>query len=571
MPKSDSWLQDNEDFDKHADIDDDHPIAGYMKKADEQLRAYEEGVSRTFKETVKKYRRKYGRHPPPGFREWYKFARERAVHNIDDFDQIMDDLRPFWGIKPDVIRAYAGTLSRDDKNGVAGLHIRNKSKWKVTGDGWRIDNFEKLVKPFVQYLPDMDVIMNRHDQPRVVVPWEEMQKLLAEEKKSRHLALGSEASWTTNMTGFYQEQAPEHIPDPKWVDAPGKQFMLIAKEACPPESPARRGSASTTEIDALFKDANGGFVTNFNKSTDLCIVGPEVEDKHGFLFASSTLSNSGLLLPIFSECKVNVNSDVLFPASVYYNHDERYTYDPKNDYNWDDKHDRMVWRGVTSGGTNTELNWHEMHRQRLVQMSNATVMSNETVLIMKQDSEKPGTYVNLEDFNATDFIIGHTDVGFTEGASCIPDKCPFYENVWTYKPQIGITEQFKNKFLIDVDGATFSGRWRAFLFSKSLGIKATIFREWHDSRLIPWRHFVPLDNRYGELYALLTYFIGLGKATESSYSGEPYVQRHDFEAKKIAAQGREWANKVLRDADIEVSCVLSYWDFSSLTPLDLHV
>jgi hypothetical protein len=38
-----------------------------MKNADEQLRVYEEGVSRTFKETVKKYRRKYGRHPPPGF------------------------------------------------------------------------------------------------------------------------------------------------------------------------------------------------------------------------------------------------------------------------------------------------------------------------------------------------------------------------------------------------------------------------------------------------------------------------------------------------------------------------
>lgn len=50
--------------------------------------------------TVAKYREKYGRHPPPGFKDWYIFARERNVHNIDDFEQIMDDLRPFWAIEP---------------------------------------------------------------------------------------------------------------------------------------------------------------------------------------------------------------------------------------------------------------------------------------------------------------------------------------------------------------------------------------------------------------------------------------------------------------------------------------
>ncbi len=116
-----------------------------------------------------------------------------------------------------------------------------------------------------------------------------------------------------------------------------------------------------------------------------------------------------------------------------------------------------------------------------------------------------------------------------------------------------LSEQFKSKFVIDVDGHSFSGRWHAFLHSKSLGIKATIFREWHDSRLFAWRHFVPLDNRYDELYSLLTYFIGLGTPLTSSKNCEPYVTRHDFEGRKLGRQGREWAAKVLRMEDIEVT------------------
>ena len=111
---------------------------------------------------------------------------------------------------------------------------------------------------------------------------------------------------------------------------------------------------------------------------------------------------------------------------------------------------------------------------------------------------------------------------------------------------------------MDVDGHSFSGRWHAFLESKSLGIKATIFREWHDSRLFAWRHFVPMDNRYDDVYSILTYFIGFGKAGEEPVSNDgsitrPYVARHDSEAKRLADQGREWAKKVLRREDIEVS------------------
>jgi hypothetical protein len=129
------------------------------------------------------------------------------------------------------------------------------------------------------------------------------------------------------------------------------------------------------------------------------------------------------------------------------------------------------------------------------------------------------------------------------------------------------SEQFKSKYLIDIDGHSFSGRWRAFQLSKSLGIKATIFREWHDSRLFAWRHFVPMDNRYDDLYSLMTYFIGLDPKTSSQDAfsiSEPYIQSHDFEAEVIAAQSREWAHHALRNEDLDIYLYLLLLEYGRI-------
>jgi len=526
-----------------------------MKEADKAWNAYEESRSMTFKETVAKYRRNYGRNPPPGFRDWYRFARDKNVHNVDDFEQIMDDLRPFWGVEPSVLRSLAAHMSEVDDHGIAGIHIRDKKIWKLTNhnDGWRAPTFARMVAPFVEFLPDMDIAMNNLDQPRLVVPWDDMQALLAKEVASRRILPEAPAEWTKNMTGFLKENDTSPIiTDPKFFRAPGEQYMLIAKEACPPGSPARDGDVTLGPADSLYKDPSGGFITNFNRSSDLCTIGPEIQDKHGFLFAPSTIIASKSLLPIFGECKVNVNSDILFPANMYYAEDERYEYNSLNDLDWDDKKDSMIWRGVTSGGTNTAENWKRMHRQRLVLFTNSTIMADKEVRIMSQNPSKPGAYSNFEHFKPSEFAKEYTDVGFTEPLACYPN-CDFYNDVWTYKNMTTLSQQFESKFVIDVDGHSFSGRWHAFIQSKSLGIKSTIFREWHDSRLFAWRHFVPLDNRYDELYSILTYFIGLGSPSSAGKQGEPYVQRHDLEGRKLGRQGKEWASKVLRREDLEVS------------------
>lgn len=564
-------VEDEEAPEAEVDIPDSHPIHDLKIEADQRWRMYESERSLTFRQTVEKYRSTYGRHPPPAFDEWYKFARKKNVFNIDDFEQVMDDIRPFWALEPKTIRQYAAHMWEDPDHGIAGIHVRDHKVVNLTNSSWRSETLQTLIEKFIEYLPDMDIAINRLDQPRMVVPWEDMQALLTREHETRTLP----AQAMNNFTEHQEHLLNLTIQDPKddqserldaeWFSRPGRQYMEIASLACPPESPAR-SNMSIEAADATYKHSLGGLITNFNRSSDLCTVGPAVQNLHGFLYSASSIIASKKLLPVFGECKVNVNSDILFPANMYYRHDDRYDYSSTEDLDWEDKKDTMVWRGVTSGGVQIAENWSTMHRQRLVQLLNGTYMlaKGKEVSLVSEIPQSPEattankSYENFHHFRPSLFAEQHTDVGFTEASSCVPGDCAFYDDVFSFKPQISLSSQFRDKYLIDVDGHSFSGRWRAFLESTSLGFKATIFREWHDSRLFAWRHFVPVDNRYDDLYSLLTYFIGYGKpgiqrtAGDDYANGDVYVPSHESEGKNIARQGSEWAKKVLRREDMEV-------------------
>lgn len=555
--KNKPWHSDEKlDGDQLHEPIDKHPISLLMKKADRIWRKYEGERSKSLRQTVNKYRSKYGRHPPPGFKDWYLYARKRNVHNIDDFDQIMDDMRPFWGVEPRILRNLAANMWRTEADGVIGIHIRNHKVVRVTQPSWRSEAIVPLIEKFINYLPDMDIAVNRLDQPRVLVPWEDMQDLLSKELKSRQTPPESYDGYTNNMAEFLNLTVDDDglsKEDPQWFPAHGQQYMNIARAACPPESHARGNLSTTTEAEELYKDRFGGVITNFNRSSDLCTVGPEVKEKHGFLFSSTSNVATKQIVPIFSECKVNVNNDILFPAAMYWKHDNRYDYSAKSDLDWNKKEEVMIWRGATSGGTQDRDNWRQMHRQRLVLLSNSTelLMEGKVVRILSEQPERKGEYENYRHWMPFEFAQNHTDVGFTEKWGCSPD-CAFYDNVISEKEEVPLSKQFLKKYLVDVDGHSFSGRWHAFLESKSLGIKATIFREWHDSRLFAWRHFVPMDNRYDDMYTLLTYFIGLDEEPVTDDSTPLHVSRHDDEGQRIANQGREWAKKALRREDIEV-------------------
>lgn len=432
-----------------------------------------------------------------------------------------------------------------------------------------------------QWLPDMDIPMNRMDQPRVVVPWDEVQRLLKLEESSRSLNTTGVAdrftrdraglwmpppkgpTWLDRWNPFYRPSATaDPGPEYGWIPYVQRPFNGLAANACPSESYARNSDSadSLRKAEASYKLDLGGLVANHNLSSDLCTVGPQLSELHGFLSAPVSMQATAKLIPIFSECKTSANNDILFPANVYWKEWPAFTYDDddEQDLMWDDKNDTMKWRGSTSGGTTSASDpehWHNMHRQRLALMTNSTVVAGESTSILALSRRDPDVYSSQE-FYPANFAKAHTDVAFTEAMACAPN-CDFYDDAFTFSNKTTFGETFRSKFLVDVDGHSFSGRWRAYLQSRSLGIKATIFREWHDSRLHAWRHFVPLDNRYDELWSILAYFVGIEadspEATVNAVSATPVsVARHDYEAFKIAKQGRDWAATVLRREDIEI-------------------
>lgn len=323
---------------------DSHPISFLISEADKRFQKHEDDISRTFQETVTKYRRKNERHPPPGFAEWYKFARKRDVHNIDDFEQIMGDLRPFWSIPAVKIRSEASHLSEQDRD-INAIHIRSGKVVKTGISNWRLEGYTEMIQAFVDKLPDMDIPINAMDQPRVIVPWNGLQKSMAEEKQSRKEYPETINNFTQHMIGFRTwalDQDRRFRNQTGWMNATGKQFMKLAKTACPPDSYATGGEAIET-AEQRWKILPGGFISNRNLSTNLCTMGLEIQELHGFMMASSAMRVTHKLVPIFGESKTSVNNDILIPAAMYWRHDKWGSYNVSHDLRWEEKKDIFYW------------------------------------------------------------------------------------------------------------------------------------------------------------------------------------------------------------------------------------
>lgn len=76
----------------------DHPIPHLMVDAERRFRAMLSRQSRSLRAAVKEYKRRYGRNPPKGFDEWVRFAQANNVKMVDEYDGLISDLEPFWGM-----------------------------------------------------------------------------------------------------------------------------------------------------------------------------------------------------------------------------------------------------------------------------------------------------------------------------------------------------------------------------------------------------------------------------------------------------------------------------------------
>ena len=130
------------------------------------------------------------------------------------------------------------------------------------------------------------------------------------------------------------------------------------------------------------------------------------------------------------------------------------------------------------------------------------------------------------------------DVHFSHVGQCDPGDCDAQREFFDVVDAADQQDAWKYKYLLDIDGNAFSGRFYAFLQSHSLTFKMAVFREWHEEWIKPWVHYIPLSLSGHEYVEVMRYF-------DSEAEGRKLISQ-------VAENGREWAAKAIRNADMEV-------------------
>lgn len=118
---------------------DHQPIITLMDQAAIKFHEYTSAASsRTLRAAVNEYNHRYGRPPPPGFDIWFQFSTDRGVKIIHEYDQIVEDLRPFWGIEPKVLRERVAHVAGHPWNNFAEISIRSNKATIGVAPQWRV-------------------------------------------------------------------------------------------------------------------------------------------------------------------------------------------------------------------------------------------------------------------------------------------------------------------------------------------------------------------------------------------------------------------------------------------------
>ena len=309
----------------------------------------------------------------------------------------------------------------------------------------------------------------------------------------------------------------------------GKQDAWEATTlSCPVDSPARNPfCVPTTAEDGPY------FIRNLTKSKNTC-EHCELQDSEGFLMAPETLHLTHSLVPIWSQGKPSSFNDIVFPSPYYYvrSGDYREAEDP----DWGNKDNQLYWVGAATGGHMTESNWKQMQRQRLTLMTQA---GSTTPIQLLHETEQGVWQPYTSNMSEVSSLFSTRVIGVTgqcENAACEAQKEAF--GIGDQEVHDPASAAYKHKFALDMDGNSFSGRYYKLLRSKSMVIKQTVFEEWHDDRLMPWIHYVPVSTGFEELPELVRFLA-------TTESGENVAAR-------IAHESRDWAGKALRQVDMQL-------------------
>ncbi|WVO18380.1 hypothetical protein L204_106096 [Cryptococcus depauperatus] len=566
-----------------------HPIPKLMADARATFDKKIKRQSKSLQEAVTEYKKRYGKNPPKGFDEWYAFAKEHNAVIIDEYDQLDRDLKPFWIFSGEELKRrciQVGFLPSVDLVRIEDGRTRTIDVSKGSGDsevGARAKGFRVMLEKFQAKLPNMDFPINEKAEGRILVPWEEnlYSNLTADSSLGIKHVLGGEFTPDWRGDGNVWE-AYRRTCNPS--SQARRLFGSLRPNLKEGQAPISRLADAGVTTDAPSEDFR--FTESVDDKYDFC-AHPWAHYNQGHFFSDWRTIHA--LYPMFSPAKGMGYSDILIPSHYYFSSTKRYTYgwDPVKmiikdvdvmETKWEDKSDDIFWRGATTGGGSNPPGFlAQYQRHRLIKMTSDTSNVNKTVVF----ADPPGT----DHYISAQVPIGQLNkdmmnAAFTKTVGCAkyPGGCDGMRKDHRFADAVPLGENWRHKYLIDIDGMGYSARLFALLKSGSAVLKSTVYTEFMTEWLQPWLHYIPISQMYQEIYNVHAFFSGPSRAmfdaannTRSLYQpANSQTKKYDGDAelRKIAKAGRDWMFSVGRKIDMEIYVYRLCLEWARLTADD---
>ncbi|GAA5999999.1 hypothetical protein JCM10207_006007 [Rhodosporidiobolus poonsookiae] len=500
-----------------------HPIHHLIRQAKKEWKAKVGRQSTNLNEAITEYKRRYGRRPPKGFADWYFHAKANDFVMVDEFDLMMRQIEPFLAIKPSTMVARHDKIQFDKDFWIQdkvftvelkghGAHVEAHGPMKNVNE--RTEQMLKLLKNIAKNLPDMNVTFTGHDVPWVV---------LSGENRERHMQRAKAGQLLSDT------EADDPLDD--WSYDGWAQI-------CPPNSPIRRVPSFDDRMKSghiYSEPKQRSYIKDHVQAMDVC-THPETQLIHGFTAWPGP--RAGHLYPVFVSTTTSMHSDLLIPPIDQY--DRRKGLDPE----WErKKYNKVVWRGTTTGA---DLNLEHMRkwsqRPRLCRLP----FHQGSITLPYAASDTPEGLGPVTTFTARAQALAQQwfDFKFLEAPKQCDDPavCKAFENEFLWDDFMEQEEQNEYKYVIDVDGNGWSGRFHRLMSTNSLVLKSTIFPEWYSDMIQPWLHYVPIQTDLSDLWTTMAFFMG----------DEEGKGAHDEIARELAQAGKEWTEKHWRWEDMEI-------------------
>nr|KIR49754.1 hypothetical protein I312_00844 [Cryptococcus bacillisporus CA1280] len=509
-----------------------HPIPLLLDLGEKRWEELLSRQSRTLEDAVREYIRRYGRQPPKGFDKWWDFAMQHNLVLPDEYDRINLDLAPFLALpKSEMMRRMEMV---DNMAETFTLVIKDEGGLKWGGTLPRARDTASLLRGFSDYLPDMRATFSIFDQPQIYLSWA---------RRGSLVDLGLRREKTSHL---------EETDSAK----------VKLSRSCAPDSNYRKNGSFLEGKSFIYDSLEAG---------DLC----------------------------------QSSSDILVTPLDQF-HDP-----PGNDPEWENKpSSKLAWRGSPTGISwmTSDLDWRSAHRIRLHNYANNRSSEPMKYLVPDLGQRDEGDYDAADEYSAMgsdedldgwhegnpdvkeqkaveregplryfeeETLTDHAmeffyDIKLAGGPiQCSQDDgtCQNMLDEIEWAPRQNGDDLNLNKFLLDIDGNGWSGRFRKLMSTNSLVIKMTMFTEWFQPHLIPWFMYIPAKLDFSDLPDIMAFFRGTPTHPELAF---------DETAQALARNGKCFVQRMFRMEDLQAYMMRLFLEYARIAAkegvdMDFHL